>query len=615
MDWGSHKVTQWWSDWGGYGSGGYSGGSELVRKLAIALKAINATVSVINDTGKRYRVELAHDDDGSPMSYTSYDEHLIVVSPQALLDTTIDQGEAIEITTGWGMHEASHPKYSEPIRDALTVPTTLRPLAVAGLMHNVLEDLRIEHLTGLKFPGFAEYFDVANAYLWGVTKDKVPTTWGPELGDKINAIIGMAKWPTEYEPFAMADPELAAQWPWWREWAEAYVANKEPIRMGIIRALEKLAEDPQTARQMADMTDQEKQFESAEPGTLTDEQFGDLLKQLKEALGNGLEPCPSPSRQRGGPTRPIQLTEEQGKELEKLMVEQYSQEESTYKMTEGVDNVSPMIEVMRPQETDWSRDMYHAPGGMVERLRSVFFFRKVAASDTERLLRTGLIDEEELWRAGTGDPRVFERTTQPEENYASVTMLVDASGSMNGRGLIKAQELANVMMACLRTQRGCRTRVRGHTTGQVGDSQTSVIYRIWEPGDRDTRLGLLTTVPHGANFDGFAIDWCARELATTAEPNETKLLIVLSDGLPNGNISANGTHYHYGGEAAMRHMWGVGDYWAKQGVEIVQIAIDHNGIRPEDQARMFRHWIGYETDNRLLTDLTKLLAKTFGGEV
>jgi hypothetical protein len=616
FNWGAqqHRIGNWWSNYG-YESG--ASGSELTRRLLVAVKAISTTVSVVNDTGHRYRVKLAADTEDQPMSYTSYGEQLIVVSPQALLDTAITQDHGIEVTTGYALHEASHVKYSESLIGALRIPTVLRPESIAHLLHNLLEDIRIEHLTAQKFPGFASYLDDQRAYMWAATAHLIPKEWGPSLQEKTNAVIAMVKWPDEYKATVDADPGLTGEWAWWRQWAEAYVANKEPIRQGVIRGLERLAEDDQTKQEMDELSQAEKDCQqgSGNPQPATDEQFKEMLDKFKELLDAGgqvIDSCPSPGNQPAGPK--FELTKEQAQELDRLLEEQYQQFEAFYQMKDGPSDVGPIIEVSKPIETELSRLHYNRPGPMVERLREVFFFRKTETADQERLLKSGSIDEEELWRAGTGDTRVFERETVIDETFTSVTMLVDCSGSMNGRGLNKAQELANVMMACLRTQRGVRTRVRGHSTGAIdGEGQTCRVYRIWEPGDPDTRIGLLNTVYHGSNFDGFAIDWCAKELVDTSEDDEQKLLIVLSDGLPAGNVQRGGLSVHYGGVPAMKHMLDLGDHWNRQGVKIVQIAIDHDGIRPEQQAQMFRHWIGYETDQKLLTDLTRLLIKTFGG--
>lgn len=610
----SQRIGSWWSSWG-YSSSGDSG-SALTKKLAIALKAVTTTVSVVNDTGSRYHVKLAADTPEAPKSYTNYNEQLICISPQALLDTSIDQDTGIEITTGYALHEASHVKYSASLLEVLTKPSELRPKSVAHLMHNLLEDLRIESLTGKKFPGFADYFVTANHYLFESTKVNAPKTWGPKLQDKVNAAIMMAKFPVDFGPW-LADPSLAAEYPWWRAWGDGYVAGNESLRFAVIRALERLAEDEQTKEEMEQLTKQEQEYEEqTQQGgrPLNEEEFKQLLEELKKFLDEGgetLDPCPSPSQEPGG--EKVTLTDEQASELEKLITEQYQQFEAFFKMKEGNGSLAPIIEVMRPEENGYSKQDYKRPGGMAERLREVFFFRKTVATEAERLLKSGSIDEEELWRVGIGDDRVFERYTEPEEQATSVTMLIDCSGSMRGRGIDKAQDLANVMLACLRTQRGVRVRVRGHSTGALDSTQTCQVYRIWEPGDPDTRIGLLANVGDGSNFDGFAIDWCAKELNDTAQANEQKLLIVLSDGLPAGSIQDNGAYAYYGGEAAMKHMRQVGDYWERQGVKTVQIAIDPDGVRPENQAMMFKHWIGYETDQRLLVDLTKLLAKTFGG--
>lgn len=609
-DWKPKKISSWWSDWGYNSKSWGTGDSALTKQLALALKAVTATVSVVNDTGHRFIVKLQQESGAPSVAYTDFNSKRVVISPQALLDTSIDTDTGIEVTTGWGLHEASHVKYTMSLLDALTNPSKLRPMSVASLLLNILEDLRIEDLTGKKFPGFKEYFTSANAYLWGTMLEHVPSTWGPDLKEKVNAVIAMVKWPTEFEATAKADPDLSVEWPWWRAWADDYVAGKEPIRMAIVRALEHLAEDPKTEQEMTELGKREEELERTQSEPLTDEQFKELLDQLKKLLDNGMDPCPSPGT--GPADEGPKLTDEQAGELEKLIQEQFQQFEAFYKMRQGTQDVGPVIEVSKPIEDYDTKSFYEKPGGMAQRLREVFYFRKVQHTENERLLKSGAVDEEQLWRAGLGDNRVFERETTPEETYASVTMLVDASGSMIGDGIERAQNLANVMLACLRTQRGVRARVRAHST--TYDGQGCAIYRIWEQGDPDTRLGIINGgIRHGSNFDGFAIDWCAKELADNSMPGESKLLIVLSDGLPAGSMVTDAGWVHYGGDAAMDHMRAVGDYWDRKGVHIVQIAIDPDGIRPEEQARMFRHWVGYESDQRLLVDLTKVLVKTFGG--
>ena len=435
---------------------------------------------------------------------------------------------------------------------------------------------------------------------------------GSQLDDKLNSMIAMVKWPGDdkYGQVCEADPELKAELAWWTDWWQGYVEEREPLRMAILRGLEHLKEDPQTAQEM----EQREKEENAQPQRtkMNEQQFKEFLDELRKKLQPGVgDPCPSPSMP--GAEVEVELTAQQGEELEKLLREQYAQEETTFVAHEGMGaEAGPMIEIRKPQEDADSRRSYQKPGPMVQRMRSVFFFRKKRVSERERLLKSGFIDEDEVWRAGAGDLRVFERTTQPEETLTDVTLLVDISGSMVGRGIQRAMALANVMQACLRTQRGVRVRVRAHSTGYDLDEggDTCAIYRIWEQGDPDTRLGLLQTLDHGSNFDGFAIEWCLKELAREAQPDTQQVLIVLSDGLPSG--SAPGIYY--GGTEAMHHMRYVTDRAERtDGAFTIQIAIDPEGLRPEDQAVMFKHWIPYESDSALLRDMTRLLSKLFGG--
>lgn len=609
-----NKASKWWNDYGGYSS--YSGDSALTKKLAVALRAINTTVQVVNDTGKRFRVSLASEDSASaPMSYTSFSDLEVVVSPQALLDTSIEQDYGIEVTTGYGLHEASHVKYTTPLVDTILKPTKLTPMTVSSFLSNIAEDVRIEELTSEKFPGFTEYFATMKAYLWNVTKDKKPDKWGPDLDSKLNSVLSIVRWPVEYADTCANDPELDAEFAWWNAWRDDYIAGKDNLRMSVIRGLDHLKLEEDTKKELEELEKKEQAAADAAGRNvmqMTDEEFKEFLDKLRKELMEGVsDPCPSPSQP--GSEVEIQLTAAQGQELDKLLREQYTEQESHFQMWEGgAVTEGPLIQVSKPDETHRSKNVYEKPGRMVERFRSMFFFRKKTPSERERLLKQGFIDEDELWRAGAGDVRVFERTTQIEEQPTSITLLVDVSGSMAGRGVQRAQALANTFLACLRTQRGVRVRIRAHTTGSDGKSygETCAIYRVWEQGDPDTRIGLITALPHASNFDGFAIEWCLQELEREARPNEQKVLIVLSDGLPAGRSAK----LSYSGDSAMRHMRFVTDKFERMHDTItIQIAIDPDGLNPTEQAIMFKHWVPYESDQGLLRDMTKLLSRIFGG--
>jgi hypothetical protein len=612
-------MTKWWGD-AGYTSYSAAGDAEI-RKLTVALGAIQSVVSVIVTTGKRYTVEFAQNDGygGPPVNYTEFETGKIVVSTDALLNKDLNEDDAIEISTGYGLHEASHPQYTESIVDCLTKPSELKPYTVAAKLFNVIDDGRIEMLTSRRFPGFANYFVKMLAYLWSVTKDAIPKNfgWGPSLDEKLNAIVAIVRWPVEFEPIARKNPKLSAEFDWFRAWTDRYMTEKVTARQALVEAMEHLNSDPETKKQMEERKQgEEKSGLSGNAKSLTDKQFRKLMKELERQLGsNSLEPCPNPTNgkdeRKVSTDRQVSLSPKQWDQVKKLFGAKLRVEDPVVTMVDmyGTGFGGPKILSLKPELDKNARMAYRRPTDLVAKLRSAFFFRKAAPQWSERLLRAGQIDEEETWRFAANDFRFFERRITADVPETSVTLLIDMSGSMNGARIATAYELGNVMLECLKTMKGVRVRVRGHTTGAENPPKSGecIIYRLWEPGDPVERLGLIDTLGHGWNYDGFAVGWCAEEMLADSRPRENQVMFVLSDGKPN----ARG--FPYSGRPAMDHVRKVTDHYAKEGVTIIQIAIDPE-MRRDDQARMYSNWIPFETRDKLAGQLTKSLIKLFGGE-
>jgi hypothetical protein len=289
------------------------------------------------------------------------------------------------------------------------------------------------------------------------------------------------------------------------------------------------------------------------------------------------------------------------KEYEKISQLLREKLESVKPLFTDSNNQCAQMVVTKPEETAASRRAYVGkPTPLVDALRSALVFRQIGTRYDLKLRREGEIDDEELWRLAAGDERVFSERVIEGRPECLIGMLVDLSGSMEGPHLATAQRLAQTMLWALYGQDGVETQVWGHTgdVGDVGDGGGSSVYRLWEPGDPMSRLGLISALPHGNNYDGFAIAHCIKQMIPA--PQEQKVLIVLSDGYPAGS--------GYGGIPAQNHMRMVSDWGRRQGVETIQIAID-DAMRLDDQARMFGHgnFIPYTTDAALPRELTKLL--------
>lgn len=592
--WSKDYLSDWWKGWG------YHGAADKDRKLAVALSAASTTVSVINTSGVRYAVRYArktNDNDGMMPTYTDLDGKEVVISPEPVLDKKLTDEQAIRITTGLALHEGSHTEYTPSVASVLEQPTPLGPARVSTLLLNVLEDLRIERLTGEKFPGFAEYFIDIHDWGWGKLANIAPRTWGPELKDKLQTVITSTKWADEYEPLARGDATLSTEFDWWKDWGATYRdgPDNSTARKLVEDGLARLREDPKTAQELDQMQKEEDEFREAR--SLSDAEFEDFMRALKEQLKNGLpDACPSPDR---GQRQPIELTAEQAQEVKRLVDEKLQIDFSQF--PDAATGPAPEIVITKPLESEESRVSYQPPNrSLVAKIKANFFFRKRIPVYDDRMLKKGYVDDEELWRIADNDFRVFLQRQVEEQDYVAATMLIDCSGSMSGENIHRAQMLATVLLECFSTMPHARVKIRGHS--HIGDNDCQV-YRIWEPGDPRTRLGLFEYVPSGSNYDGYAIEWCAREMLQDARPDETKLLIVLSDGRPNGG-------HNYRGTPAMKHVRWVTDHFGKKDIAIFQIAVDP-GVGANDQAVMFAHWMPYDANN-LPMKLGRLLIKLFG---
>jgi hypothetical protein len=582
-DWEEEKPKgKWLSSWWAKDVyKGFSTNNEVANKLALVLQAVRTTIRVVDDTVPALTVSWANNE----MSYTDFKKHKIAINPAPVSDHTIEDGQAVDITTGFALHEASHSQYSREPYQTILQPTPLRPLQIAGMLLNFVEDIRIEAATTDKFPGFAGYFEKSLDWAWGKSQAHLPAEWGPTLGEKMNAILAIIRFPEG--PATLTHPSFADEIPWWTNWRDDYLAERVNARDTIQRGLDRLREDAKTKEEMESMEGDEKAAEKA----------GEELKKLLDKMtAKGLKELK---------IRGTDAGTEIGEEIdagtmdtvETLLTEGLQEEKVFIRTQNGRGN--PPLYVRHPSETPESRSRYIGkPKPMLGRLKAALVFRQELPRYTTRLLKSGNLDEEELWRWAANDYRVFNEEVIAGRPQTQLSLLVDMSGSMWGEKLNTAQELAQLFIWALKDMEGVETRVFGHT-GDLGTIACEV-YKLWEPGEPMTRLGLITAMEHSQNYDGHAIAWCAKEVLDRGQPEEQRILFVLSDGYP----AASG----YGGSEGQQHVREVVNWAESHGVHVIQIAIDPS-VEPSRQARMFKEFIQFTSLEEVPKQLTRMLAK------
>jgi hypothetical protein len=592
--------ASWWSG----GADRRMTEASMPIKLALALGAVKSVVRVIDRTIPPLSVDWAaenEDDAGKTrsMSYTDFKSGSIHVNPLPITAGKLDTSTALDVCVGFGMHEASHSQESRSRWTHLikiernringqwreTERPAFRPMRIAAYLWNLVEDVRIEAVTSSHWPGFEPYFGAVLDFMWtDMAEHGVPQYYGPELTDKLKVVYLTCRYPAEANK--LTDPIVVSEVAWWEKWQSDYLLGEADTPTTIQRALDHLAEDPETSKEMDGMTADE----------IKEQQAGERVRaQIERLMREGIEGAYGVCITHDGEIVPLDA--ETAEEVRKLVREELV-EHRTIIRTVGARN--PPIRVRKPEETAESKKAYVGrPNAESQALRTALVFRNSAPQHDVKLLKSGIIDDEELYRWGMGDYRVFSERIIEAKPDVFMGLLVDLSGSMYGQKLRTAQQLAQLFAWALHDQEGVETRVWGHT-GDLDEASASEIYRIWEQGDPLSRLGLIAVLPHSDNYDGVAIADCVKQIMEMEQPQ--KILVVLSDGLPAG--------HGYGGGPAANHVRSVVRWAANRGVSVLQLAIDPHLV-PSDQSALFGegNWLPFKDTASLPRQLASVMGR------
>lgn len=582
--------STWWAD-----TAHRVRGTDLATRLALAMAPVAAIVRVIDYSVPPMEVawsDVSTDKDGkaAARSYTNFGRSRIVVNPMPVIEAAegkLDHARAIDVVTGFAMHEASHSQHTRPVWPVLLTKDgagkeipAFRPMRLASYLLNLLEDVRIEDLTAKRWPGAGPYFTAVLDYMWETAAEPTDEPEFAAIAARIRTVYLACRYPDRWEERLPATeaPEIA----WWSAWQADYLAGTIDAPEAIRRGLDHLRED--TATEMQAMEDQEKAREAAGEN---------LRKMIEQMMAEGIDGTYIVCINEDGEA--TTLDPETAEKVRQMLREELTEEQTPLRQT-GARN--PAIHVRRPEETAASRAAFIGqPSSLMEAVRAGFVFRPAAPEHMIKLQKSGHMDDAELYRWAMGDYRVFSERVIETKPETLIGLLVDLSGSMSGQKLRTAQELAQLMVWALHDQDGVETRVWGHT-GDTDETDSADLYRLWEPGDPLSRLGIISTLDHTDNYDSHAVAWCVRQMKDAPQPQ--KVLIVLSDGRPAGT--------DYGGEPAKRHVRQVTDWAERVGVTVLQIAIDSSLDRAA-QARMFKFWTGYTSTADLPRELSRIMTR------
>lgn len=160
------------------------------------------------------------------------------------------------------------------------------------------------------------------------------------------------------------------------------------------------------------------------------------------------------------------------------------------------------------------------------------------------------------------DGKVFMKNIMPQDMQPlAVALLIDESGSMSGTRSEVAMATA-IILQNFCEQLKIPMAIYGHSTGSYECELYS--YIEFDTYTKKDKYRLTDIGARGCNRDGAALRYTAERLMT--RPEEAKLLILISDGQPNGNGG-------YWGATAEADLRGIQKEYTKKGVCFCAAAI------------------------------------------
>lgn len=202
----------------------------------------------------------------------------------------------------------------------------------------------------------------------------------------------------------------------------------------------------------------------------------------------------------------------------------------------------------------------------------------------------------DLKAVACGSDKVFKQNKLPNKRpVLSTGILIDCSGSMSGNKIYKAT-VASMLLEDFCRNLNIPFTVVGHSTcGSIVE-----MYNYIEFGERNTsaRTRLAEITSNSCNRDGFAIRYVAEKMRKRQEM--TKLLFVISDGLPN--------HNGYGTSEMIADLKDMKKKYKKDGILIVPLCIEEGCF--ESLKRIYGASLVDATDlNKLPIQLNTILLK------
>lgn len=477
---------------------------------------------------------------------TSYAERKVIISPEPLADRTITPDEANVILTAMSVHEVSHVRYGK--NTSAAVRKTWPGDDAAAALSNILDDHRIEQRFASDYPGYAGVFAPALAYVG--RKSTGGKVLPADRLEGVNVASAAVRYPAHID---WTDAE--AERDWWQSWADRWSRTDKVTDhvAGVREAIEHLAIPTPPKGNGGDQPGDEPGDDKGQPGGQPGRDGGQGGTPVEMPGG-----CSNDAAGRGQGIDP--------RDAQDLIERAENYVETEYGMGEVI------LHPRRRQRAALYRGGIDAAAAAI---RSTFARSRTGHTAEVKPLKRGSVDNRSLARLAFGDSRVCHRRTAPSVGAYRVWLMVDCSGSMDGREVYDAANVATALAEASRHLPTVTLEVFGWNS-RGGAAFT--VERVYGPGADVAGIAALPRMVGGGTPDSASLSWAVGAIRRASQRDETPIVLMASDGCG----------------AAAATMRGIVDDARRHGVEVVSVALGAIGEKYQQEVYGDRYipWAG-----------------------
>ena len=513
---------------------------EAIRRARrVAENIVNTMVN------ERVRIEV-----GSDASYSSLG--MINIATDYFDSPELSAGEKADVMAGLAVHEAAHLVHTDfsELDRMLNKGDGLDSLRKD--ISNILEDERIEWLTGEEMPGFADYLAKTKDWFFRKGAQRLaaaPPSEDDRLARVINALVLAVRFPA-----ALDDATARAYW----EELSALRKALTPFPMSnqavwdvterVVDILKDLVRKNLEKKKNGESKDGNGNGNAGSPGKDAPSGQGENRKNGKDGqgAGNGKDSGVTQNEIRDEILR--QACSSAGRKASEASQTLSSQShgrpaDASRSLTNGTktakDIANDRAETERPDgcmkstvliRAEGKRNDYESAARAVKKyvpaMRRALACRSFEQDYELRGLPSGHLNTNKLASLKAGNANIFDKQTSVTVEGAAVCLLIDESGSMQSNGKYLAARRAAVLVEqSLRDIPSLQFFAYGYTTHEY--------MAIYAEGGKSNRYALGSTRHCGGTPTGTAMRVAARRVRK--HYGGRCLMLVITDGEPNGN--------------------------------------------------------------------------------